>query len=85
MPEQQLAVASRDKDVRIFDAKGNYQRALVGHTSWVFAVTHVGGGKLVTGSRDKTVRVWEESGLCEQVLQGHKGAIKAVLGIPKGR
>ncbi len=56
----QLATASADKTLKVFDTNtGNAIRPLAGHTDAVKAVAYTkDGSKIVSGSADKTVKTW---------------------------
>jgi WD40 repeat protein len=53
-----------------------------GHTGYVFSVTTLADGTLVTSSRDRTIRLWRRDGLratCSAVLRGHTGSVHHVI------
>ena len=56
-----MASAGADaKTVRVWDvATGECVRTLKGHTSIVWDVRDLGGGRMASGSNDGTVRVWD--------------------------
>ena len=55
-----LATGSRDKTIRVWDARGTCIRTLVGHDNWVRALLwHPGGRYLLSASDDKTIRCWD--------------------------
>ncbi len=59
--ETQLAVATDDRNVRIYEVKGTSEPVqLVGHGARVFAVAwHPDGSRIATGSADKTIIIWD--------------------------
>ena len=66
-----LAVGSRDKTIKIWDAKGTCLMTLAGHDNWVRAIVfHPGGRYLLSVSDDKTLRCWDlsEGGKCVEIL-----------------
>jgi platelet-activating factor acetylhydrolase IB subunit alpha len=57
-----MATESRDKTIKLWDARGTYLRTLVGHENWVrVLVLHLGGKYLLSVSGDKTLRCWDLS------------------------
>lgn len=55
-----VATGSRDKSVRIWDARGTLIKTLMGHDNWVRGlVFHPGGKFLISVSDDKTLRCWD--------------------------
>jgi len=57
-----IATGSRDKSVRIWDARGTLIKTLLGHDNWVRGlVFHPGGKYLLSVSDDKTLRCWDLS------------------------
>ncbi|GJP46253.1 hypothetical protein CLOM_g5559 [Closterium sp. NIES-68] len=73
LPCRRLASASRDGDVRVWDA---VRRAtlfvLTGHTLAVTSLRWGGDGVIYSGSRDCTVRMWSAAnGAALQQLKGH--------------
>lgn len=66
-----MATGSRDKSIRIWDARGTCIKTLVGHDNWVRAlVFHPGGKYLLSVSDDKTLRCWDltQEARCVKVL-----------------
>jgi platelet-activating factor acetylhydrolase IB subunit alpha len=66
-----MATGSRDKTIKIWDARGTCIMTLVGHDNWVRAlVFHPGGKYLLSVSDDKTVRCWDlsQEGKCVKTL-----------------
>lgn len=66
-----MATGSRDKTIKIWDARGTCLKTLIGHDNWVRAlVFHPGGKYLLSVSDDKTLRCWDlsQEGRCVKVL-----------------
>jgi platelet-activating factor acetylhydrolase IB subunit alpha len=57
-----IATGSRDKSIRLWDARGTLIKTLLGHDNWVRGlVFHPGGKYLLSVADDKTLRCWDLS------------------------
>ncbi len=77
-----MATGSRDKSIRLWDARGNCIKILPGHDNWVRAlVFHPGGKYLLSVSDDKTLRCWDlsQDGKCVKTLSDSHGHFVSCL------
>ncbi|RPJ00271.1 MAG: WD40 repeat domain-containing protein, partial [Chloroflexi bacterium] len=87
----QLASASHDKTVRVWDvagqAKSPERLKLEGHTGLTVTVAWSPDGRtLASGSYDQTVRLWDAgTGDLLRVLEGHTGGVNQVAFSADGR
>lgn len=81
-----FATGSRDKTIRLWDARGTCLLTLVGHGNWIRAlVFHPGGKYLLSVSDDKTLRCWDlsQDGRCVKVIEEpHTGFITSLQWAP---
>jgi platelet-activating factor acetylhydrolase IB subunit alpha len=66
-----IATGSRDKEIRLWDARGICIKTLIGHDNWIRAlVFHPGGKYLLSASDDKSIRCWDlsQEGKCVKTL-----------------
>lgn len=62
-----IAAATNDGIIRLWTVKGELIAALVGHESFIYSLTCLPSGQLVSSGEDRSVRVWEGQN-CVQVI-----------------
>ncbi|KAL0476090.1 WD40-repeat-containing domain protein [Neurospora intermedia] len=81
-----MATGSRDKQIRLWDGRGNCIKVLVGHDNWVRGlVFHPGGKYLFSVADDRTMRCWDlsQEGRCVQTLTGvYEGFVSCIRWAP---
>ena len=80
-----LASTSRDKTIRIWDARtGKLERTLTEHTADVYSVAFAPkDGLLASGGGDRVVRLWEaKTGKLLRTLEGHTDIVRSVCFSP---
>jgi platelet-activating factor acetylhydrolase IB subunit alpha len=81
-----MATGSRDKTIKLWDARGTCFKTLIGHDNWVQAlVFHPGGKYLVSVADDKTMRCWDlsQDGKCAKELASlHDHFISCLKWVP---
>ncbi|KAJ8129875.1 hypothetical protein O1611_g3755 [Lasiodiplodia mahajangana] len=81
-----VATGSRDKSIRLWDARGTCLLTLIGHDNWIRAlVFHPGGKFLLSAADDKTVRCWDlsQDGRCVKIIrEPHAGFITCLQWAP---
>ncbi|KAJ5087257.1 WD domain-containing protein [Penicillium angulare] len=81
-----MATGSRDRTIKIWDARGVCILTLIGHDSWVRGIAfHPGGKYLLSVSDDKTLRCWDLSqhGKCVKIIRDiHNGFITCLRWAP---
>ncbi|PUU76001.1 nuclear distribution protein PAC1 [Tuber borchii] len=66
-----IATGSRDKTIKLWDARGTLLKTLVGHDNWIRALAfHPAGKYLLSVSDDKTIRCWDltQDGRCVKTV-----------------
>ncbi|KAH1970625.1 protein with putative role during mitosis, partial [Aspergillus fumigatus] len=80
-----MATGSRDKTIKIWDARGTCLKTLIGHDNWVRAITfHPGGRYLLSVSDDRTLRCWDlsQEGRCKTLTDVHERFITCLRWAP---
>ena len=80
-----VATGSRDKSIRLWDARGNLIKTLVGHDNWVRAlVFHPGGKYLLSVADDKTLRCWDltQECKCVRTINAHDHFVSSIRWAP---
>ncbi|CZT04156.1 hypothetical protein WAI453_009603 [Rhynchosporium graminicola] len=81
-----VATGSRDKSIRIWDARGTLIKALLGHDNWVRGlVFHPGGRYLLSVADDKTLRCWDleqEGKLVKTLDEAHGHFVSCIRWAP---
>ncbi|MEQ9486373.1 nSTAND1 domain-containing NTPase [Coleofasciculus sp. F4-SAH-05] len=83
---EQIASASYDGTVRLWDKNGKELAVLRGHQDRVWSVRFSPDGeKIASASEDKTVRLWDENRAELAILRGHKFWVNSVIFSPDGK
>ncbi|MDZ7970239.1 MAG: WD40 repeat domain-containing protein, partial [Nostoc sp. DedSLP03] len=85
---QQLASASSDKTIKIWDvSSGQLLKTLTGHSDTVISVAYSPNGQqLASASSDKTIKIWDvSSGQLLKTLTGHSSWVNSVAYSPNGQ
>lgn len=81
-----VATGSRDKTVKLWDARGTLIKTLVGHDNWVRGLLfHPGGKYLLSCGDDKTIRCWDlaQEGKCVKTVEdAHSHFVNAMRWAP---
>ncbi|KAH9952086.1 phospholipase A-2-activating protein [Amylocystis lapponica] len=78
-----FASCSNDSEIRIWTMEGDVVYTLSGHTSFVYSLSVLPNGDIVSGGEDRTVRVWRD-GECVQTLVHPAISVWAVSAMPNG-
>lgn len=81
-----LATGSRDKTIKLWDARGACLATLVGHDNWIQAlVFHPAGKYLLSVSDDKKLKCWDlsQQGRCVKTIEAHDGFVTCLRWAPE--
>ncbi|KAF9059086.1 WD40-repeat-containing domain protein [Rhodocollybia butyracea] len=78
-----FASASNDSEIRVWTIGGDLIYSLSGHTSFVYSLSVLPSGGIVSGGEDRAVRVWKD-GECAQVLVHPAISVWTVSSMPNG-
>ena len=77
---------SADKSIIIWNlADGSELAKLEGHTSMIFCVAALGGGRLASGSENGRIRLWNADGKLLTKLEGHTAGVLCLAGLAGDR
>ncbi|KAI9704487.1 MAG: protein with putative role during mitosis [Bogoriella megaspora] len=81
-----MATGSRDKTIKLWDARGTCLKTLVGHDNWVRALAfHPSGKYLLSVSDDRSLRCWDltQEAKCVKILnEAHERFITCLRWAP---
>ncbi|EMD38180.1 hypothetical protein CERSUDRAFT_82424 [Gelatoporia subvermispora B] len=78
-----FASCSNDSEIRIWTMEGDTVYTLTGHTSFVYSISVLPNGDIVSGGEDRTVRIWRE-GECAQTIVHPAISVWTVSAMPNG-
>ncbi|KAH9852688.1 phospholipase A-2-activating protein [Lenzites betulinus] len=78
-----FASCSNDSEIRIWTMEGDCVYTLSGHTSFVYSISVLPNGDIVSGGEDRTVRIWRD-GECAQTLVHPAISVWTVSTMPNG-
>ena len=79
----ELASASNDGHIRIWTLRGNQLAQLSGHESFIYSLTVLPAGEIVSCGEDRSVRIWKGTD-CAQVITLPAISIWSVSACPNG-
>ncbi|EPS96818.1 hypothetical protein FOMPIDRAFT_1038034 [Fomitopsis schrenkii] len=78
-----FASCSNDSEIKIWTMEGDLVHTLSGHTSFVYSISVLENGDLVSGGEDRTVRIWRD-GECSQTIVHPAISVWSVSAMPNG-
>ncbi|KAH9930746.1 phospholipase A-2-activating protein [Fomitopsis serialis] len=78
-----FASCSNDSEIKIWTMEGDLVHTLSGHTSFVYSISVLENGDIVSGGEDRTVRIWRD-GECYQTIVHPAISVWSVSTMPNG-
>ncbi|KZT71268.1 phospholipase A-2-activating protein [Daedalea quercina L-15889] len=78
-----FASCSNDSEINIWTMEGDIIHTLTGHTSFVYSISVLENGDIVSGGEDRTVRIWKD-GVLEQSIVHPAISVWSVSTMPNG-
>jgi phospholipase A-2-activating protein len=79
----EIAAATNDGIIRLWTLKGDLVASLLGHESFIYSLTVLPSGHLVSSGEDRSVRIWEGQN-CVQVITLPAISVWSVSASPNG-
>lgn len=83
VPDIGFASCSNDSEIRVWTLHGDLVYTLVGHTSFVYSLSILPSGDLISSGEDRTVRIWKD-GECSQTIVHPAISVWTVSAMPNG-
>ncbi|EIW84876.1 phospholipase A-2-activating protein [Coniophora puteana RWD-64-598 SS2] len=83
MPDIGFASCSNDSEIIVWTFEGDIVYTLSGHTSFVYSLSVLHTGDVVSSGEDRSVRVWKD-GECSQTIVHPATSVWAVATMPNG-
>jgi len=78
--DNQIASASADKTIIVWDLLNDTLKPLIGHRSSVRCVIKLNENQLASGSADRTIKIWSLLNFsCEKTLTGHTSSVRCLV------
>lgn len=78
-----FASCSNDGEIRIWTMEGDVVYTVTGHTSFVYSLSVLPNGDIISGGEDRTVRIWRD-GECAQTIVHPAISVWSVSTMPNG-
>ncbi|KAF8516963.1 phospholipase A-2-activating protein [Hysterangium stoloniferum] len=78
-----FASCSNDSEIRVWTIEGDLVYSLSGHTSFIYSLSVLPTGEIVSAGEDRTVRVWRD-GECSQTIVHPAISVWTVSTMPNG-
>lgn len=83
VPDIGFASCSNDSEIRVWTLGGDLVYTLSGHTSFVYSLSVLSSGDIISAGEDRTVRVWKD-GECSQIITHPAISVWTVSSMPNG-